>query len=170
LFGKRILCDRAGANSDASEPAKAKFTPNPSKPIKARAKPPPNFSKEKALFSLDFLVRNEPFQGVALTPQAKSLFTPILQKAYADPVLSRRTSNIRPRFSGALSFAPAFTTIGILARASIFRKRLFRDGSLRVRYSSEKTMLSEQNLKQKIEVGAGQWRPRWPWLRQAAPP
>jgi hypothetical protein len=30
----------------------------------------PNFSKEKALISLDSLVRNEPFQRVALTPWA----------------------------------------------------------------------------------------------------
>jgi len=37
----------------------------------------PNIYKEKAWISLDFLVRNEPFQQVAPTPQAFFLFRPI---------------------------------------------------------------------------------------------
>jgi hypothetical protein len=34
----------------------------------------PNFSKKKALISLDLLVRFEPFQGVVVTPWAKKVY------------------------------------------------------------------------------------------------
>jgi hypothetical protein len=44
----------------------------------SRPKLKPNFSKEKAWISLDFLVRNEPFQAVIVTPRAKkSFFAPL---------------------------------------------------------------------------------------------
>jgi hypothetical protein len=49
-----------------------------SKFIKAeqsQPKPRPNFSKKKAWISLDFLVGNEPFQRVALTPRAEKVFS-----------------------------------------------------------------------------------------------
>jgi hypothetical protein len=48
-----------------------------SKSIKAPPSQPkvgPNFSKEKAWISLEFLVRNEPFQWVVATPRAKKVF------------------------------------------------------------------------------------------------
>ena len=41
------------------------------------AKPGPRKSKEKAWISLDFLGGNEPFQGVAPTPQALFSFSPV---------------------------------------------------------------------------------------------
>ncbi|MGB3582068.1 MAG: hypothetical protein WBA40_13300 [Roseiarcus sp.] len=49
-----------------------------SKFIKAeqsQPKPRPNFSKKKAWISLDFLVGNEPFQRIMLTPWGKKVFS-----------------------------------------------------------------------------------------------
>jgi hypothetical protein len=46
----------------------SKPIPNWSKPSKAGPRSGEIFSKEKAWISLDWLVRNEPFQDVALTP------------------------------------------------------------------------------------------------------
>jgi hypothetical protein len=40
------------------------------------AKPGPNFAKEKAWISFDFLVRNEPFQPLIVTPWAQKVFCP----------------------------------------------------------------------------------------------
>jgi hypothetical protein len=40
----------------------------------SQPKKKPNFSKEKALISFDFLVRFEPFQRVVVTPPPKKFF------------------------------------------------------------------------------------------------
>jgi hypothetical protein len=42
----------------------------------SQPKPGPNFSKERALISLEFLARNEPFQPLIATPWAKKVFCP----------------------------------------------------------------------------------------------
>jgi hypothetical protein len=57
--------------------AKSKFSqiqPN-------RAAPEQNLTKKKAWFSLDFLVRFEPFQGLALTPWPENLFSASLSRS-----------------------------------------------------------------------------------------
>src|SRR5271163_1144263 len=52
----------------------SKSTPNSSKSSQARPRLGQRESKKKAWISLDSLVRNEPFQGVALTPWGKKSF------------------------------------------------------------------------------------------------
>jgi hypothetical protein len=78
--------------------ANSKFSQIEQSPANAEQNP----AKKKAWISLDFLVGNEPFQWVALTPGAKKSFlSPFLPGGGHSGVIARSEATRRSRSHGA---------------------------------------------------------------------
>jgi hypothetical protein len=78
----------------------SKRNPNFSKPGQVRPSSRQVFPSKKIWISLDFLVRNEPFQGIVATPQdKKSFFRSFPAIAFRRPPSSSTEWNILPRLS-----------------------------------------------------------------------
>jgi hypothetical protein len=110
---------------DASEPAKAKFTPNPSKPTKAHAKAAAKFFQgKKFCFPWISFAGLSLFKGLR-RPWAKNLFHRLLSLNPFALLDRRKPPPCLLRFLRGL-LARALMTIGILADHSVLRKEMSR--------------------------------------------